>query len=839
MRRAPRLGLTAASALAFTALGCRLEPLATPETVEPALAQGGFEVDLVGERLVVASSDGRVLLDGLAPAAADPATGAPAGGVALLERTTTWEMQFGAFKPTEVQGGPTLTASDLRVASPGVLEATSEAGVLARFVLSTPEEGHLAIELEPGDAPGRDLSLGFRCEEGEAFGGFGAQTAQFDHRGERFFTWVQEQGIGKDATDDYEGVWPLVGRKHSSHIPIPQYLSNRGFVFTTQTDRRTIFDLCKTSPDAFRVEVTLPATLHVFDGPSPAAALERASATFGRPRMPPKVAFAPWGDAIYGSDNVRRVAQKLRDEQIPISVLWTEDWKGAFQDGDNYTLEEEWEVDPDVYPDLPTLADDLHALGFHFHVYFNPFVYEGTKAWSETAPNGWLVERADGTPYTFTGAKFDPTSVLDVDHPDARAWAVDKMRAAIALGADGWMHDFAEWLPADAVTYAGVGDDRHNPYPVRWQELAREAIDGAPDAATAGRTFFVRSGWFGTPAIADVVWAGDQRTSFDADDGLPTIVPIGIGLGVVGISTYGHDIAGYQSSTNAGSTEELWYRWAALGAWSPVMRTHHGAQPGGNWDWEKDAGTIAHWKRMCELHMALVPYMEGLALRASQTGLPIWRGLALDAPSDPVAWTIIDEVFVGDHVLVAPVSAPGQTSRDVYLPSGVYYPWEGGAAVVGPATVAAAAPITEIPVFARAGAVVPTYPPGVMTLVNGSPEVPDHTSVGDDRVVHVFLGGSGAFTEAGGLTYELSQGAQASEGALPEAVSSLTWEGALLPACGDEADHDCVAFDGARTEARVTGPGTLTFVGASGELATLVVGGGAADRRLFVRARHG
>ena len=148
----------------------------------------------------------------------------------------------------------------------------------------------------------------------------------------------------------------------------------------------------------------------------------------------------------------------------------------------------------------------------------------------------------------------------------------------MALGADGWMNDFAEWLPTDGVTAAGPSLDRHNRYPVLWQEAAREAIDGVNDGKE--RLFFGRSGWFGTPALADVIWAGDQRTDFQPDDGLPTILPIGIGLGLVGVSTYGHDIAGYQSATNEVPAKRLFFRWTSLGLLLRPGRGFPAALPG-------------------------------------------------------------------------------------------------------------------------------------------------------------------------------------------------------------------------------------------------------------------
>ena len=92
---------------------------------------------------------------------------------------------------------------------------------------------------------------------------------------------------------------------------------------------------------------------------------------------------------------------------------------------------------------------------------------------------------------------------------------------------------------------------------------------------------------------------------------MPTILPIGIGVGLSGVSTFGSDVAGYQSATNPTSTKELFFRWTELGAWSPVMRTHHGTEPKLEWSWESDDDSTAHWVRYAKLHMALAPTMRG------------------------------------------------------------------------------------------------------------------------------------------------------------------------------------------------------------------------------------
>jgi alpha-glucosidase (family GH31 glycosyl hydrolase) len=548
--------------------------------------------------------------------------------------------------------------------------------------------------------------------------------------------------------------------------------------------------------------------------------------------MPPDFAFAPWNDAVYGSDNVRRVAKKLRDRGIPSSVIWTEDWKGAEKEGDKYVLSEDWDIDRTLYPDFEKLASDLHAQGFKFLTYFNTFMYKSSDAWAETSSKGYLIKTADGQPYTFQGGKMTDTSLLDFSNPGTRQWVLGKLKAAMAAGSDGWMGDFAEWMPVDAVTYEGTGLTQHSLHPVQWQEIQREAIDTAGDGVE--RLFFARSGWFGTPQLADVFWAGDQRTDFQADDGLPTILPIGIGLGLAGISTYGHDIAGYQSSTNPPSTKELFFRWTELGAWSPVMRTHHGYQAYKNWNWESDDETTAHFARYARLHIALFPFWKGLANVANRTGFPIWRGLGLVFPGDGKVWGIKDQVMAGDGVMIAPVQEQGAVKRDVYLPEGNWFAWDADTApVAGGTTVSVGAAMSEIPVFAKAGTAVPMLPDGVMTLANESSAVPGQKAAGDDRVVVVFLGADGSFTEAGGMKYAVKG---CGCGGAPD---SFEWNGEKLPECTGALMLGCFERSGShRVKVYVEGTGSLKVLAASIIIAEITAEGGSGSREITFDVRY-
>jgi alpha-glucosidase len=779
----------------------------------------------------------------------------PMTGFAIRDLSSSYTMKFGSFAVVDDPRPPWRVATTAKVSGSSVDLLASDGTRLASLAFAQgADSSSLAVTITPGDdAPDssvaapfldastdggpatplrRRISWGFACAPTDHFSGFGAQTWGVDARKETIPIWSQEEGIGKDlTTDDPTGFWYLVGRRHSAYLPLPEFLSSRGYVMVADTAHRSTFALCSERDDVARMELELPVTLNLFYGPTPHEALGRSTEHTGRPRIPPAFAFAPWNDAIFGSTNVLSIASALRAAGAPSSVIWTEDWAGGSWAGDQYSLDEQWDVDPTLYPNFSSVAQQLHGEGFKWLVYFNSFVETASAAWPETAPNGYLIKNADGSPYTFTDARQMPSSLLDLSQPAAAAWAVGKMQAALALGADGWMGDFGEWLPTDAVLTGGSGLDLHGSYSLLWQQAQRTALDNAIAADGVERLMFVRSGFHGTAPLADVFWAGDQRTDFEVDDGLPTVVPIGIGVGLSGISTFGSDIAGYQSATNPTSTKELFFRWTELGAWSPVMRTHHGTEPMLEWSWQSDAETTTEWVTYAQLHMSLAPYMRGLAQVAHDTGVSIWRPLAVEFPSDDLAWPVADEVMVGGGVLVAPVQVAGATSRSVYLPTGTWFPWAGGSSLAGGATITAQAALTEIPVYARAGTIVPTYPPGVETLTVEPSSAAGAATVADDRIVFAFAGAAGSFSEAP-EPGDAGAGASLSYALAVAPAGTTTWNGTPLATCASTPSAPCASAAPGQWTAHVTGPGTLVAGSAS-----LTATGGAPARNLTLVVR--
>ncbi|MFT5460983.1 MAG: alpha-glucosidase [Myxococcota bacterium] len=697
---------------------------------------GAFIVRAVDGGLVITHRDHGVLLDDLRIDA----------GSGSAEVT----MQFGAFRFSEVRSE--LTAQH------ELTELPRDGGDFAVDLLDTKGRplGELAVSLADDDrleltftsradgppAEGR-VRLSAACGADEHFLGLGSHAMDVDHVGQAFPLWVSEPGIGKALDEEEPPDFPLGGTRHASSYPVPWLL--RPHVphgLLVDTFARVEVDLCATS-DRFSLDVWERDTrFHLITGDGPLAVVENLSDVTGRPELAPAWAFAPWNDAIRGPERVREVAATLREAGAPSSVIWTEDWKGANETATGYRLGEEWLLDRELYPDAEALDAALEALGFKWFSYFAPFVAFGSQTGDDAERSGVLIQDSSGAPYRFFGVTFEEVTLIDLSTDAGREWAKGYLQGSLDLGFDGWMVDYAEWLPTDAALASGEsGLLAHNRYPSWWQQANAEVFAGT-DA-----TYFCRSGWAGAAATCPIVWVGDQRTSFDADDGYPTVLPLVLGLSASGVPIATHDVAGYQSVGNAPSTQELWFRWASLGAFTPVLRTHHGAFDTDNHQFDTNPETLDHWVGMATEHMRLWPYRYGLAAKAAKSGTPMVLPTGFLFPGED--WGRMDAWMLGESLLVAPVLEAGATSRQVDLPRGEWFDWWTGAPAQSGVV---ASPVTHIPVFAASGTTVPTFGTVPDTLVAGAVGLVTLAEADRERVVHLF-GDGGRFVEADGTTY--------------------------------------------------------------------------------------
>ena len=473
----------------------------------------------------------------------------------------------------------------------------------------------------PEDA--NHVTCSFASNSSERFYGFGSPTWTTQHRGNKIPIWVTEQLLGRVTDEDPNNFMELKGHPYDNQIPIPFFMSSNGYAVLLDTTYRSLFEMCtEDHPDSWRIETWNNETsFYVFTGADFIDLLRTYTAISGRPDMPPDWFFGPMNDAVRGEDNVLRVAKLIRDNHIPSTVIWTEDWLGIGSQLTGFRLSHDWDASDIEYPNITTMIDSLHGDGFKFLGYFSPFIpnpqttpNHNQEKWQAANDNTYFFLNPQGTMREMLVPPLipPPGGGLDLTKSAAVEWYKSYVRQAAQLGLDGAMVDFGEWVPFDAVFSDGrTAPEVHNEYPLLWQKTNREVWDElVAQGDKDDYLFYVRSGYAGSQKYAPAFWAGDQNTNWDRLDGMASVITMGINLGLSGISYYGHDIGGYSSfdtpqasdlDANTAamlpsnlqselwdgvSSKELFLRWAAIGAFSPMMRTHHGSRYGQNWSFE-------------------------------------------------------------------------------------------------------------------------------------------------------------------------------------------------------------------------------------------------------------
>jgi len=686
-----------ALALLVGAFGCSTSSGSTPGAVQiVGLEDGTVEVISRGKTIFALAGTGPV-----ARTFTEQAVGA---GVIEFLRSDEAEFPLTVESVTNDESGVTVE-----------YVGEDRSATLTAVVLDE-EVSEFRLELE-GEAD--SIAVGVRCDEGGTFHGFGEQYNGTNQRGEAFELFVNEQGLGRTG-----GGGINEGDEHTTYFPMPYYIDARGFGALFVTSRRVNVDLCASDADIAWFEVVTGGDVRwrVFHGPTPIDVIRQLGDLVGRPEGPPPWAYQLWLASQGGREVVLAEVAELEAAGVPASALWVQDWTGIRPNveggsGVQYLWEPKETCDgPDdvCYPDLAEMVAILHARGYKFLAYVNPFIVDPASVSEDDDPSrfatrfnamaeaGLLVKNQNEEIYI---ARFDANAPQRNGHPDfSRNETSNFIRESLAsivinYGIDGWMADFGEYLPFDSVHSDGSpADERRNTFPINWHRVVREALeDVRPNGDWVS---FARSGFTGVQEYAQIHWVGDQQTDWGELDGLPTVTPALINLGLAGQPFVSLDIAGF--SVGAGpSTKELYLRWTELGAFAPVMRTHQGADKLENWNWNSDQETIDHFRKFTFVHCALADDFQALAEEATETGAPIVRHMMLVFPDDTDTWNLSDQFMIGDSLLVAPVVTQGATTKSVYFPEGTWYDVWTGESLEGGRRVDVSAPLGSPPVYSR------------------------------------------------------------------------------------------------------------------------------------------
>jgi sulfoquinovosidase len=599
--------------------------------------------------------------------------------------------------------------------------------------LAPVQEGSIRVRsrIAPGSGPLADRAsvsgAAFAAAGDERYLGFGERSNAADQTGNRVFSWAEE---GPFSSGDYErNLRPLVPDftfptgPTASNFPIPWLLSTRGFGFLIDQTERSTFDLVRERRDAWHAQAEAPELrFTVFAGPRPSQALRRYSQYAGRQPRPEPWFFGPWFQPTLERQPFE-LADRFRSDDVPVTVAQT--YTHYLPCGAHKGREREERERVAGY----------HSRGFKITTYFNPHVcLEYQPVYGEAAANGWLVKNRAGQPYVLSNpfTADEQVSEIDFTHPGARGFFHRLLDEAITTGYDGWMEDFGEYTPTDAVFANGKGGlEMHNRYPVIYHAASTE------HTTRRGGDFavYVRSGFHGVQPHARVVWGGDPTEDWSCSDGLCAALHQALSIGLSGVAYWGSDIGGFHSIVNPRTSDELNVRWLQLGAVSGIMRTQANGfsfrddRARRSQVWSPNVAPI--WRRYSKLRTQLYPYIAGAVKRYHADGMPISRHLALVWPNDEQAVRRQDEMMFGPDILAAPVLTPDTDRRTLYLPPGRWIDlWRSARfeekqgtlqlgsphLLDGDREVTVPAPLEELPLFVRAGAMIGMLPPDVDTL---------------------------------------------------------------------------------------------------------------------------
>jgi alpha-glucosidase len=588
-----------------------------------------------------------------------------------------------------------------------------------------------------------------RIEAEEHFYGFGERTGLLDKRAERKTNWTTDALDYNSLTDEM-------------YQAIPFFMALRpqlGYGIFFNTPFWSQFDMGATQPRVWHMQTACcELDYYIIYGPTPAEILQTYTRLTGQMPLPPRWALG-YHQCRWSYDSeaiVRNLAQEFRTRHIPCDVIHLDiDYMHGYR---VFT----WS--PKRFADPAKLIRDLAQDGFKAVTIIDPGVkYEpemGYSVFDEGSEQNYFVRKANGQ--LFHGYVWPDKAVFpDFMRSQVRQWWGDLHKSLTDLGVAGIWNDMNEpaiedrpfgdggqkiWFPLDApqgdmdehTTHA----ETHNLY---GQMMARACREGLIRLRPQERPFVLtRSGYAGIQRWSSV-WMGDNQSLWQH---LEMSLPMLCNMGLSGVGFVGSDIGGFAGN----ATAELYARWIQVGILYPLMRAHSALSTARHEPWVFGDRVERICREYIELRYRLLPYLYTLFWEATTTGSPILRPLLYHFPDDPQTYPLADQVLLGPSLMAAPVYRPGVEHRAVYLPAGTWYDWWSGERHAGPIHILAHAPLERMPLYVRAGAIIPLAP--VMQYSNEHPL--------DELRLRIWPGqGQWTFYEDDGHTFEYENGAWA------------------------------------------------------------------------------
>ncbi len=542
----------------------------------------------------------------------------------------------------------------------------------------------------------------------EMYLGLGEKTGGLDKRGNKWKMWGIDRPYTTKTDPLYQSIPVLIG-----------YRRGRAWAAFFDNTYKSYFDMCASGPEAWEWSAAGgEINIYFLAGPTLPELTRRYMKLVGGIPMPPKWALG-YHQSRYSYETeseVRRIARNFRRRNIPCDSIHMDiHYMRGYR---VFTFNE------DNFPDPKALAEDLKKDGFKPVCIMDPAVKEdhSWEIFMYGLQKGYFCKNSKGE----TVVKYSwalRAAWPDFCREEVRKWWGNLHKVYTDAGIEGIWNDMNEpsmWPWAfyfwKMVIPTGMyfGEDMfhihagkpaphlrcRNVYGMMENKATREGLlrlrpDRRPFVLT-------RAGYAGVGRYA-IMWTGDNFSTWAQ---LEMTVPMLINLGLTGQPICGPDTGGF--ALNA--SRKLFARWMQLGAFYPYLRGHSMVHSLRHEPWTFGKKVERICREFIGLRYRLMPYLYSLVWEAHREGDPVWRPLAYHFPADEKAARVEDQVMVGPHIMVAPVTKRKATGRAVYLPGGKWLEFFTGEVYEGPGTYEINAPLERIPVFLRQGAVIPVGP---------------------------------------------------------------------------------------------------------------------------------
>lgn len=545
--------------------------------------------------------------------------------------------------------------------------------------------------------------LRINAKKEEKIYGCGEQLSYFNLRGKNFPIWTSEPGVGRNkntyTTWQADVKDKAGGDYYTTNYPQPTFISTEKYYCHLESTAYLDFNF--KNDEFHELEVwQMPEYLIFETGDNYLNLLEKLTDFLGRqPELPDWVYNGIILGIQGGTEFVLDKKDELKEKGLKLSALWCQDWQGVKHTSFGKRLSWNWEWNQELYPELDQKIEELKKEEIRFMGYINPYVLEGKSLYQQAVENDYLAYDNEGEVYLVDFGEFY-CGVVDFTNPEAFKWYKEVIKEnLIDFGLDGWMADFGEYLPTDCVLANGKSAEiMHNAWPAIWAKLNYEAVEEAQKLEEI--LYFMRAGFTGNQKYCTLMWAGDQSVNWSLDDGLASVIPAALSMGMTGCGLHHSDIGGYTSLHGNIRSRELFMRWAEMAAFTPVMRTHEGNRPEENFQFYDDQKAIKHLKKMTDVYTKLKSYLKAAVKENAERGIPVQRPLFLHYEDDKKTYDLKYQYLLGRDLLVAPVYKENKEEWDLYLPDDNWiHFWTGKEYSGGEINVEA--PLGQPPVFYR------------------------------------------------------------------------------------------------------------------------------------------